>query len=141
MITEVGNSTEPEHSLENRKFKFRALTNAKFTGFDAIQDNLFRWGMQQTSYILKFSYDQFFQPYEIKTFLIDFFNDPEVNGRIRVIFCPMICNKKVLGSQDRWGSVGKVSSVNVEETSHTITSLSFFDKLYKSGKHYYHDAE
>ncbi|KAJ3043621.1 hypothetical protein HK097_001707 [Rhizophlyctis rosea] len=56
--------------------------------------------------------------YDIDTFLLSFFNDPNVNPHIRV-----------LGTMDRWGTTSKITSIEKEKTAHTVTSLSFFDKL------------
>lgn len=91
--------------------------------------NLFKRGMQDHMYLHKFSYDQFMQHYQIEAFLLDFFNDAHVQGALRV-----------LGTQDRWGKLGKVTSVSTEETLHTVTSLSFFDRLKSQGTYLFFDA-
>ncbi|KAJ3273856.1 hypothetical protein HDV01_003834 [Terramyces sp. JEL0728] len=49
--------------------------------------------------------------------------NPDVKNEIK---------KPVLGTNDRWGTLGKVTKVVKEETAHTITSLSFFDRLKKA---------
>jgi hypothetical protein len=73
--------------------------------------------MQDHIYIKRFTYDQYFQPYEIDQFLLDLFNQ---NPHIQVL-CP----------QDRWGTLGHVTRIEKEETLHTITSLAFFNRLKK----------
>ncbi|KAI8893167.1 hypothetical protein BC833DRAFT_532110 [Globomyces pollinis-pini] len=99
------------------KFSFTLLENTKFKGFadNDTQDFLFKWGMQDHCYIKRFTFDQPFQPYQIDGFLVDFFNQ---NPHI-----------KVLSSTDRWGTLGRVTEVSKQTTSHTITSLNFFDRL------------
>ena len=108
-----------------KKFNFHHVDSASFPGFQSkqMQANLFKWGMQDHTYLERFTYDSFFQPHDIDAFVLDFFNDPNVNGFIRV-----------LGSQDRWGTIGRVSAVEKEETLHSVTSLSFFDRLYEHGQ-------
>jgi hypothetical protein len=73
--------------------------------------------MQDHVYLKRFTYDQYFQNYEIDQFLLDLFHQ---NPHIQVL-CP----------QDRWGTLGKVTKIEKEETLHTITSLSFFNRLKK----------
>ncbi|KAJ3345886.1 hypothetical protein HDU91_007198, partial [Kappamyces sp. JEL0680] len=73
--------------------------------------------MQDHCYMKRFAFDQPFQQYQVEQFLLDFFhNNPTI---------------KVLGSGDRWGTLGRVTQVEKEQTLHSITSLSFFDRLYK----------
>lgn len=78
--------------------------------------------MQDHCYIKRFTFDQPFQSYNAEQFLLDFFNNN-----------PFI---KVLSTGDRWGTLGKVVSIQKEETRHSVTSLSFFDRL-KNGNIYY----
>ncbi len=78
--------------------------------------------MQDHIQLVKFSYDQFFQPYQIDAFLVDFLNDARVQG----VF-------KVLGSGDSWGRLGRVTKINKEEMEHSVTSLDFFDRLQDQG--------
>jgi hypothetical protein len=74
-------------------------------------------GMQDHCYVKRFTFDQAFQSYEIDQFLLDFFhNNPHI---------------KVSSSGDRWATLGKVTQVTKEETLHSVTSLSFFDRLKK----------
>lgn len=127
MITEAEQIVEFPSTKANHvpKFTFGAV-DAKFAGFKEIQPNLFRWGMQENTWVSKFSFDQYFQPYEINDFLLNFFNDPSVR-----------CSLKVLGLNGTWGTMGKVKSLQIEDTAHTITSLSFFDRLYANGCYIY----
>ncbi|KAJ3258789.1 hypothetical protein HDU77_002156 [Chytriomyces hyalinus] len=101
-------------------FKFAFLEKTKFAGFEdkEIQALLFKWGMQDHCYLKRFGFDKAVQPYEFDEFLLDFFNDGVANAHIQV-----------LGTKDRWGHLGKVSQVDKEETLHSITSLTFFDRL------------
>ncbi len=78
--------------------------------------------MQDHMYLAKFSYDQFFQPYQIETFLYDFLNDAQVQGRL-----------KALGQNDSWGRLGSVTRIEKEEMAHSVTSLDFFDRLKDHG--------
>lgn len=78
--------------------------------------------MQDHCYIKRFTFDQPFHSYNIDQFLVDFFNNN-----------PWI---KVLSPGDRWGTLGKVTHVQKEETLHSVTSLSFFDRL-KNGEFQY----
>jgi hypothetical protein len=73
--------------------------------------------MKDHCYIKRFTFDQSFQPYQIDEFLVDFFNN---NPSVRV-----------LCSGDRWGTMGRVSKIEKEQTLHSVTSLSFFDRLKK----------
>lgn len=111
--------------FSERKFSFHALEDFRFKGFHdkSMQEQFYKWGLRENSYLRKFTFDQFLQPYEVDQFLMEFFNDALVNGQI-----------KVMGTFDRWGSLGTVSKIEKEETAHSVTSLSFFDKLYKGGK-------
>ena len=79
-------------------------------------------GMQEHLYLKRFSYDQFLQAYQVDRFLVDFFNDPNVQ--------PLL---QVLCSGERWGRLGKVDSIQKEELNHSITSLDFFDRLKDHG--------
>ncbi|KAJ3331406.1 hypothetical protein HDU76_003296 [Blyttiomyces sp. JEL0837] len=111
---------DTEHENEDVKYKFRWAETAKFPGFTSkdFQALLFKWGMQDHCYLKRFTYDQYLESYELHQFILNFFNDPNVNPHIRV-----------LGSRDIWGSLGKVKKVEMEETLHNITSLTFFDRL------------
>ena len=40
--------------------------------------------MQDHCYLKKFSYDRFLEKYEIDSFILDFFNDPNVNAHVKV---------------------------------------------------------
>jgi hypothetical protein len=66
------------------KFTFGSVSNAKYQGFSSreMQDNLYKWGMKDNSYVIKYTYDQYFQAYQAKQFLLDFFNDPNVNVKV-----------------------------------------------------------
>ena len=126
MISSETNSLTPLPSklAVEKRFTFHHIESPSFPGFDSkeMQANLFKWGMKDHTYLLRFTYDSFFQPHDIDAFVKDFFNDPNVNGYIRV-----------LGTLDRWGTIGKVAGVKKEETMHSVTSLSFFDRLYQHG--------
>ncbi|KAJ3391260.1 hypothetical protein HDU92_009120 [Lobulomyces angularis] len=110
-------------NYENKKYTFIYDDQAKFAGFNSrlVQDGLFRWGMKENIYLKRFRYDQPLHSFQLKDFITEFFNSPEVNPHI-----------KTKCSQDRWGTLGKVSGVLMEETSHSVTSLDFFDVIYKS---------
>ncbi|KAI8922420.1 hypothetical protein DFJ77DRAFT_446546 [Powellomyces hirtus] len=116
----------PMHGLrDNEKhFRFSLVEGYKATGFHGkeVQESLFKWGMQDHAYMIKFNFDHHVQPYEIDSFILDFFNDPDVNPHIRV-----------LGTKDRWGKLGTVTRVEKEDTTHTVTNLGFFDKLKPGG--------
>nr|KAJ3419408.1 hypothetical protein HK105_006995 [Polyrhizophydium stewartii] len=75
--------------------------------------------MQGHCYIKRYAYDQYLEPYNVSAFLVDFFNDN-----------PSIA---VLGARDSWGTLGRVASVEMEPTAHTVTSLDFFDRLTTKG--------
>ena len=78
--------------------------------------------MKDHYYVKRFTFDQSFQPYKINQFLLDFFhNNPHV---------------QVLSTGDRWGTLGNVTKITMEETLHTVTSLSFFDRLKKGKRNY-----
>ncbi|KAL2916999.1 hypothetical protein HK105_203431 [Polyrhizophydium stewartii] len=106
---------------DRKRFTFTLLQNAKFAGFDHkdTQALLFKWGMQGHCYIKRYAYDQYLEPYNVSAFLVDFFNDN-----------PSIA---VLGARDSWGTLGRVASVEMEPTAHTVTSLDFFDRLTTKG--------
>ncbi|KAJ3284669.1 hypothetical protein HK104_009823 [Borealophlyctis nickersoniae] len=126
--TDTIHQTRPEDVVYRKDdpsgshFQFEFLSDAKFPGFQSkdVQDLLFKWGMQDHAYMARFTYDRAPRAYEMDSFLLDFFNDPNVNPRL-----------KVLGTMDRWGRMGTVSGMDKEETVHTVTSLDFFDKLYE----------
>ncbi|KAJ3118138.1 hypothetical protein HDU96_003667 [Phlyctochytrium bullatum] len=126
VTTEVESTPSPAVSVprsskeQDGKFTFTYMDNHKYAGFDnkEVQALLFKWGMQDHCYMKRFSYDRILQGLQIDGFLKDFFNDPVVNGQL-----------KVLGTMDRWGSLGPVSGVHYTPTHHTVTSLSFFDRL------------
>jgi hypothetical protein len=67
--------------------------------------------MQGNMKLIKFGYDQYFKPFQIESFLLDFFNDEQVQ-------------KYAKGSR-----LGNVSKVLHSELEHNVTSLSFFDVL------------
>lgn len=72
-------------------------------------------GFEGHSYIKKFTYDQYLQPYQIDDFLMCLFsNNPHI---------------QVLGSSDKWGTLGKVQKVDAEKLALSVTSLDFFDTL------------
>lgn len=104
-------------------FTFTFLEDKRYTGFNHkdTQDLLYKWysrltrGMQNNCFIKRFSYDQHFQEYQIDSFVLDFFNNN-----------PFI---KVLCEGGKWGSLGKVQQVQKECTNHSVTSLSFFNRL------------
>lgn len=41
---------------------------------------------------------------------------------------------KVLCTGDRWGTLGKVTNIDKEQTAHTVTNLAFFDRLNEGGE-------
>ncbi|KAJ3349479.1 hypothetical protein HDU83_000544 [Entophlyctis luteolus] len=83
-----------------------------------VQACLFKWGMKDHLYLKRFAFDQKLNEWDLDRFVLEFFNNPNVNPHLRV-----------LGTKDRWGTLGKVNSVEKEETLHSVTSLTFFDRL------------
>ncbi|KAH6602730.1 hypothetical protein BASA61_000819 [Batrachochytrium salamandrivorans] len=117
LITVLPDALLKENS-DRKKFTFTFLEEAKFPGFydKDTQSCLFKWntaiskGLHLTS----------------------------ISSLITLIcFCTIsstaIPHIKVLGSMDRWGTLGTVTSVAKEATSHSITSLDFFDRLEEHG--------
>ncbi|KAI9207555.1 uncharacterized protein BJ171DRAFT_277520 [Polychytrium aggregatum] len=119
-----GECSKAKSELEEKMFGFTFLENSKFPGFDHkdIQELLYKWGMRDHCYLKRFSYDRFLQPYEMDQFLLEFFNDGNVQPHIRV-----------LSTMDRWGTLGKVTKVHKQTCNHTVVTLSFFDRLYEHG--------
>ncbi|ORY36014.1 hypothetical protein BCR33DRAFT_491664 [Rhizoclosmatium globosum] len=107
-------------NVNEPRFKFSWMEKARLTGWEDkdVQAHLFKWGMQEHCYLKRFTFDRNLGPYEVDGFLLDFFNDAEVQKQLKVQ-CTM----------DRWGNLGRVSKVEKEETMHTVTSLTFFDRL------------
>ncbi|KAJ3009783.1 UNVERIFIED_CONTAM: hypothetical protein HDU68_002499 [Siphonaria sp. JEL0065] len=117
----IDESVPYAHLLKDEpKFKFTWLEKTKLSGFNDkdVQSLLFKWGMQDHCYLKRFGFDRKLNPYEIDEFILNLFNDGNVNGHL-----------KVLGTMDRWGTLGRVTSVEKEETLHSVTSLTFFDRL------------
>ena len=63
--------------------------------------------------MIKFGYDQFFKPFQIESFLLDFFNDDGVQSLLKI----------------QGGRLGRVDHVFHDELRHNVTSLSFFNIL------------
>ena len=63
--------------------------------------------------MIKFGYDQFFKPFQIESFLVDFFNDDGVQSLLKI----------------QGGRLGRVDRVFHDELRHNVTSLSFFNIL------------
>lgn len=114
------------------EFTFTHDSEFKFKGFQSkeTQEYLEKWGMSENSYMLRFHYDQPLKEFDITRFINDFFNNPVVNSMV-----------KTKASNDNWGTLGKVEVLLVEltfkncileKTEHSITSLDFFDVVYKS---------
>ena len=82
------NIAQSAEKHEGGKFRFNHIERATLPGFNdkLIQENLFKWGMQEHMYLKRFSYDQYLNPLEIDEFLLQFFNDPSVNPHMRVRF-------------------------------------------------------
>ncbi|ORX85063.1 hypothetical protein BCR32DRAFT_290923 [Anaeromyces robustus] len=126
--SEISNKNTIKDSLKNKEekiqFRFTYLPNAKFPGFEAKETKEYfeKWGLAGHTYVERFSYDEYFQPYQIDTFLKNFFNTPEVRSVL-----------KVYSSMDKWGHLGDVSNIQFEELNKTVTSLDFFDKLEQNG--------
>jgi hypothetical protein len=72
--------------------------------------------MKENCYIKRYTYDQYFQPYQIQDFLVDFFNYAQI---------------KVKGAKDEWNNLSNIKGVCFEETKHSVTSLAFFNRLKK----------
>ncbi|KAG4087784.1 hypothetical protein H8356DRAFT_1010305 [Neocallimastix lanati (nom. inval.)] len=125
---EENNEIEIENSLKNKtekiKFNFTYLPNAKFPGFNNKETKEYfeKWGLEGHTYVERFSYDEYFQSYQIEDFLQNFFNNPEVRSVL-----------KVYSSMDKWGHLGEVKNIQFEELNKTATSLDFFDKLEQNG--------
>ncbi|KAI9141107.1 hypothetical protein BKA69DRAFT_427363 [Paraphysoderma sedebokerense] len=75
-------------------------------------------------YMKRFAYDQFFQPYQVHSFLNSFFSDANVLAQL-----------KVISGSDTWCSLGSVTkdSIKWQELKSTVLSLNFFDKLQQNG--------
>ncbi|KAI9326318.1 hypothetical protein BDR26DRAFT_1013427 [Obelidium mucronatum] len=119
-ISGTATSTYEHLTKDEPKFKFTWLENAKLSGLNDkdVQALLFKWGMQDHCYLKRFGFDRKLNAYEIDEFILDLFNNGNVNAHL-----------KVLGTKDRWGTLGRVSRVEKEETLHSVTSLTFFDRL------------
>jgi len=85
-------------------------------------ESLKKWNLDITMQSHAFRYDQNFTPQQLQAFLVDFFNDGEVQKAVPV------CTGR--GS---WGSMGKVTSVQAERLCTTVLRLDFFDRLEDAG--------
>ncbi|KAJ1548139.1 hypothetical protein HK405_004134, partial [Cladochytrium tenue] len=95
-------------------------------GFTApgVQESLFKWGMKDSCRLTAFSFDAPLVPLQADSFLLDFFNDENVRGVL-----------KVLDSNGRWITLPPAASapataVRTAPCTATVTSLDFFDPLY-----------
>ncbi|KAI8903806.1 hypothetical protein EDD86DRAFT_195377 [Gorgonomyces haynaldii] len=103
--------------LSESNFRFTLLEDAKFPGLESkqVKELFYKWGFTDHLYVKRFIYDQYLQEYDIDKFLLHLFNN---NPHI-----------KVLSKSDQWGTLGKVTLVEKEETAHSVTNLQFFDRL------------
>ncbi|KAJ3173440.1 hypothetical protein HDU87_007601 [Geranomyces variabilis] len=124
-------SAKDKAAADNR-FRFTPIDDYRAAGFHSkeVQELLFKWGMQDHAWLRKFTYDAHFQPYELDAFLLALFNDAGAGQAMRV-----------LGTRDRWARLGAVTRVDAEPTTHTVTSLAFFDKLVPGGPVIRRDGE
>jgi hypothetical protein len=96
----------------SQSFGFTAV-NSKFHGFQQARPFLFKWGIQEQFYVMRFSYDQYLSTYDLPRFLKDLFSHPSIKVR----------------QNESWSALGPVDAVAYTELSHTVTSLDFFDRL------------
>ncbi|CAL1533994.1 unnamed protein product [Lymnaea stagnalis] len=83
------------------------------------QEYFLKWSMRNRMKIKMFTFDQYFQSYEINKFALDFFRDPNVISNVQVMTDS--------GTNTTLGS--KPSRVEVKVVPCTVLSMSFFDKL------------
>ena len=84
-LSSIAQSAE-KLDFDQQRFSFNYIEKATLPGYNdkVIQENLFKWGMQEHMYLKRFSYDQYLNPLQIDDFLLQFFNNPNVNPHMRV---------------------------------------------------------
>ena len=83
--------------------------------------------LKNSSNILKFSYDLYFDFNETKvdTFLTDLLESPVVRSSFKILYS---------GKRDAWTHIGKIEQpLDYQMIQSTITSMDFFDRLYTAG--------
>ncbi|XP_048389011.1 cilia- and flagella-associated protein 300 isoform X2 [Stegostoma tigrinum] len=107
-------------------FTFRHLSNKKinFLEDSKIRDLFMKWSMHGRITVQVFSFDQCFQSYEKDSFVLAFFQDPNVLANLKVL--------SPLPSQ--WTTLGKeVKEIEAEEVPCNQLSILSFDCLYTEG--------
>ena len=104
-------------------FTFHALENA-FPSLQSTQmkDRMLKWNLAPTMVAKAFRFDQAFKPEQLDAFLLDFFNDPEVQEHAPIAL-----------SGGSWGRLGKASAVKKERLASTLLRLDLFDQLEEAG--------
>ena len=87
-----------------------------------MRDRLLKWNLQPTMVAKAFRFDQAFKPQQLDAFLLDFFNDPEVQEHAPVAL-----------PGGSWGSLGKTTAVKKERLAATLLRLDLFDQLEANG--------
>ncbi|XP_019337572.1 cilia- and flagella-associated protein 300 isoform X1 [Alligator mississippiensis] len=107
------------------RFAFRPLPHKPFPGLRSAdtQRRLLKWSLQGGLAAQAFGFDQCFERPRREHFVLDFFNDPNVNS-----------NLKLLSGSGEWTTLG-TNMKNIEATVVPCTqvSMSFFDRLYTEG--------
>ncbi|XP_064615607.1 cilia- and flagella-associated protein 300-like isoform X2 [Liolophura sinensis] len=106
------------------KYNFQYLAGKKCKTLEDkdTQEYLMKWSMKDRICVQTFSFDQPFQAYQKKDFVLDFMKDPTV-----------LANLRLLTSSGKWQSVGTAAtSVKIEDMNCSVLSLSFFDRLYQT---------
>lgn len=127
-LTDIASATETACKATgagDAEFHFRRVPT-QLPAFEDrdIKDYLQKWGFHGRTYVTRFSYDAYFQPYQTDVFLHDFFNDPEVLAEFKVT--------DTNGNLIPLGSV-KATRPRYEKLEATVTSMSFFDRLQTAG--------
>ncbi|KAF7697076.1 cilia- and flagella-associated protein 300 [Silurus meridionalis] len=109
----------------NKTFKFNLLPNIKsaFLEDSRISELLMKWSMLGRISVQAFNFDQVFQSYMMKDFVLNFFQDPCVKN-----------NLHVLDTSGVWKPLGRdVTRVDVEHVPCTKVSVDIFDPIFSSG--------
>ncbi|KAK0066495.1 cilia- and flagella-associated protein 300 [Biomphalaria pfeifferi] len=83
------------------------------------QEYFLKWSIKNRLHATMFTFDQYFQPYEINNFALDFFKDANVTANIKVT--------SESGSTSCLGI--KAEKVEVKTVPCSILSMTFFDKI------------
>ena len=121
---EVGAGTDDSGS----SFTFHVIESA-FPSLQTVpmRDRLVKWNLQPTMVAKAFRFDQAFKPQQLDAFLLDFFNDPEVQEHAPV--APPGGN----ATGASWGPLGKATAVKKECLAATLLRLDMFDQLEATG--------